>query len=164
MTGAKVPLERPALPAIEARLEAPSAVAVFGIGAQAFARALADALATRGRAATVVSTQLTHARGFDLVESNDGAAKGELQLYSDPSTLEEAMRHLFATDRGLVIGVGEAFAVAVRAPLTVWISGGASVVSLPSSLRTTAREARLVLESPRLETARALAERVAPND
>jgi hypothetical protein len=161
MRGGKVPLERPALPSIEVRLEAPSGISIFGAGGLAFGRALAEALAAAGHASTLSWVQLTHARGFDLVS---GPSERELHLHSDPSTLMEGLRSFFATDRGFVIGVGEAFAVAVHAPRTVWISGGASALSLPAPLRAVARAAQLVLESPRVETARALAKRMAPTE
>ena len=154
----KVPLERPLLPAVETQLDVPFGVAVVGPGALSFARILGEGLAAAGRPPTLLWVQIRHVHGFDLVS---GPFEGELHLYAEPSALLEGLRSSLAEARAPIVGVGEAFAIAVRVPLSVWIADGASVLSLPAPLRAFAREAQLVLESPRPDTARALAERMA---
>lgn len=138
------PLERPALPHVDAPVSWPHAfvIAVFGPGEARFARALADARP----GAALLTVALRHAPGFEL---RDGA------IFAHPSALTAALE---ASDphAGVVVGVGGPFAVAVRADLVVWIADGQPAVSLPPPLRTPARRAALVIEEAREGVAAAL--------
>ncbi len=125
---------------------------MLGEGAGAFADALRAGLAARGVEATRVELRLRHAPGFATI---DGA------LHAHPDATAEALAPL----RGaLAIGVGEAFAAAVRADLVIWITGGHAPASLPTALRPIAAAARLRLRRPDEAVARALAERWPPPD
>ncbi|HJL19044.1 MAG TPA: hypothetical protein RMH99_25500 [Sandaracinaceae bacterium LLY-WYZ-13_1] len=149
---AKTPLERPALPEVTRPLERPGrTVAVHGPGAEAFARALAADLPEPAR---LVRVALRHAPGFEVTRDGDATV-----VHAHPDALVEAVSGLSPDDA--TVGVGPAWAVAVRADLHVWIRAGRSLASLPAPLREPARRASLVLEEARLETARALASALA---
>lgn len=138
------PLERPELPAIDARV-APGGrvIAIFGPGDRAFAEAIA---AARPEAAIVEAT-LRHAPGWE--RRGDG-------VVAHPDALVEALRASWPPAQ-LVLGVGAPFAVAVRASLAIWIADGLPILGLPPPLRAVAREAALVLEEARPAVAAHLA-------
>jgi hypothetical protein len=156
---AKVPLERPALPALPSRLAWPGrSVAVFGPGAGDFAAALRDGLAEAGREVHEVLAELRHAAGYAL--EPQGAAT---VIHAHPDALLEALGAVGARcgPGSFTIGVGAPFAAAVEADRVVWIEGSATLLTLPAALRPVARRADLVLEEPREGVARALARRLA---
>ena len=139
------PLERPSLPSIDAPLTWPTTpvVAVFGLGEDVFAEALVAARAD----ASLVRVSLRHAPGFAL--RDDG-------LVAHPSALVDGLREL-GPPSPFVVGVGAAFAIAVRSNLTVWISAGQPRLALPPPLRAIAGAAGLVLEEARVALAAPLA-------
>ena len=141
-----VPLSRPALPRLGAPLEWPGRVmAVFGPGDLAFARAVAKATPAR-----LVIVELRHAAGHRAV--------GE-QIHAHPDALLEALdlAKPAPDSERLVIGVGPAFALAVRASPLIWITGGQHPISLPPALREIATRADLALERARPRLAEELA-------
>lgn len=150
----RIPLERPALPVLEERLEWPSAVSVMGRGAEAFADAIASSLRALGVDAHVLRVELRRAAGASVSGGHDAV------IHAHPDALIEALAPLVAA-HPVAIGVGPAFAAAVRAEHTIWIRGAESAASLGPTERALAAEATLILEEPRPGVARALAERLA---
>lgn len=139
------PLERPEPPAVTAPLEwtETRVIAVFGPGDRAFAEAIRGA---RPEAALIEVT-LRHAPGCER--------RGEV-LVTHPDALLEALTAA-RPQAPLVLGVGAAFAVAVRADLAIWIADGLPLMALPPPVRGVARDAGLVLEEARLGVAERLA-------
>lgn len=151
----KVPLERPALPSVPTRLDWPArSVAVFGSGAARWASALRESLVESGRPARILHADLRHAAGYSLAETEEGVA-----VHAHPDALLEALRDARARSDSpaITVGVGAPYAVAVVTDVQVWIRGGATLRSLPATLRPIAAEATLVLEEPRCGVARELA-------
>ncbi|MCA9606041.1 MAG: hypothetical protein KC619_10630 [Myxococcales bacterium] len=139
------PLERPEPPAIATPLAFPgtTVVAVFGPGERAFAEAIR---AARPEAALVEAT-LRHAASW---EPRDGG------VVAHPDALLDALKEAWPAGP-LVVGIGAAFAVAVKATVVVWIADGLPLLALPAPLRAVARDAALVLEEARPGAAEALA-------
>jgi hypothetical protein len=153
----KTPLERPGVPPVDAPLVWPTrALAVFGAGEEAFARAVRDALAAAGAPASALRVALRHAAGAER-SRRDGLET----LHCHPSALRDALAAVRPPERELTIGVGAAFAASVRVELSVWLRGDASLASLPAPLRRVAAGATLVVEEPRLDVAEALGRRLA---
>lgn len=155
MTVRRVALDRPALPSIAERLAGPRAISVFGEDARAFGERLAARLRELGRAVRVVRVELRHAEGATREDDDQGAV-----LYAHPSALVGALAPFVASD-AITIGIGSAFAAAVRAELAIWIRGQGRGLSLGPVERALAGEARLTLEDARLGVADAVAERLA---
>ncbi len=152
MAERRVSLDRPALPVIADRLAWPGAIAVFGREARSFAGELARALTQLGADARLVRVELRNAEGASVT------GEREVTVHAHPDALRDALAGL---PRGpITIGVGAAFAAAVRADLTVWIRGGESATLGPVERELT-REAKLVLDAPRPGVAAQLAERFA---
>ncbi len=139
------PLERPDLPALEGPLTWPGAtvISVFGPGERAFAEALAAARP----GASLVEVVLRHAPGHEPRGTH---------LLAHPDALLAGLAALGAPS-SFVVGVGAPFAIAVRARLAIWITGGNAPMALPPPLRPIARRAGLALEEARLDVARLLA-------
>jgi hypothetical protein len=141
-----VTLEPPALPDLEERVRWRGAVAVFGPGASTFGNALAE-----GLGANIVRIELRHAAGWKSIDAT---------VHCHPSALLDLVRSLRGNE-ALTLGIGSPFALAVQADLSVCILGRAGFRALAPIERRLARSAELVLEEPRLATARALADRLA---
>jgi hypothetical protein len=156
MTERKVSLSRPVLREAPAQRAAwPGSVAVLGRDAAAFAERLRDQLLGRGTPARVLRVELRHASGFDR---HHGPL--DTRIDTHPEALADAVADARAASSGVTIGVGTPFAAAVRAELVIFLRAGESLLTLPPLERMLAREAHLVLDEPRLETADALAARL----
>ncbi len=138
-------LSRPALPEIAEPLRWRRSVSVFGARAEEFAVELARVLGAR-----LVRVELRHAEGF--VQKDD-------VLYAHPSVLKDAIAS--AMDDRITVGVGSAFAAAVTSDLAVFVRAGESPLALSPVERRLARDARLMLEEPRIRTAQLLGEMLA---
>ena len=132
-------LSRPTPAPIDDPLTWPgTVVSVFGPGDKAFGDELA-----RAAGAGAIEVRLRRVAGFKFVDGRISCA---------PDALLEALRDN-RPDAAIVVGVGPAFALAVRCALTVWITDGAHLLSLPSPLRPIAKHAQLQLEDARLAVA-----------
>lgn len=139
----KVPIERPALPAIDDPIVWPRAIAIAGVHCVPFAERIASKIDAR-----VLSVELRHAEGFSIDRDT---------VRAHPSALRAAIEA--ALDDRLTIGCGSAFAVAVRT-LLVWIRGDVHPISLSPIERELMKRADLLLEEPRDGVADALAARL----
>ena len=135
-------LSRPSPPSIDEPLAwTGTVVSVFGLGDKAFGDELA-----RAAGAATIEVRLRRAPGYSLAGGRINCA---------PDALLAALRS-HRPDAAIVVGIGPAFAVAVRSSLTVWLNDGAHPISLPSALRPIAQRAQLRLEDARLGVATGL--------
>lgn len=142
----KTPLARPELPAhVDRRPWGSAAVCVFGGGALSFARLLAQASGW-----TLARVELRHAPGHTLTRTPE-----MVELSASPLALDAARRALREEVEGPLVAAHAPLAALLDAP-AIWISGGRSILGVPAPLRTVARDATLVLEEARPDTARQL--------
>lgn len=126
---------------------------VVGASASSFAAQIAEPLRARGADVRTLRVELRHAEGASVEGERDAV------LRCHPEALARELAALAPQNDGAItIGSGAALPVAVKPDLLVWISGGESVLGVDPALRALAGEAQLVLEDPREEAARALAD------
>lgn len=160
----KAKLTRPALPAIDERLRWPGTlVCVIGRDASRFAEAMLAQLREHDVPARGMRVELRHAEGSALERAAfDGARNEDAVLRANPDALVAALADARPEEDGaLTIGAGLALAAAATPDLLVWIRAGESLLALGERERAIASEAALILEEPREETARALADALA---
>jgi hypothetical protein len=154
----RLALARPSLPSVAERARWPgTVVAIFGRGAAELAARIAERLRELEVPVRVIRVELRRAEGSLL----DGDASSEAVLHAHPDALVSALSALADAAPAVTLGVGAAFAAAVEADPSVWITEGESLAAMAPAERRLASEARLVLSEPRPRAAVELAERIA---
>lgn len=145
---ARVPLSRPAAPAVTPRSWPAPSVAVIGRDQDELAAALLETWPARR-----LDVVLRHAAGFERSPLPDGE-----RLSTHPESLLDALAEI--TVDTPVVGTGPGFAVGIEADHIVYVGSLSSMLGLEPPLRAIVRRATLHLERPRLDALRALGRRL----